>query len=242
MKWTVAVILLGVIVVWIVFGFFLPHRLYPTLSEAGAFGDSFGCVNSLFASLAFAFVAVALLLQMKEVSENARTQAEQGRVQLEQIRIAERTTRIQEGMRLDARRRLAMETFLKINRDTLTFRHAFLAGHPENNRPTHSQLVDQETGRRLKKEYFDAYTALRSNCLAVGLIFDKNGDALGLAIQNFYAVVDGWLHTTAPTAAECQQKIDHQIHFIEQAMQPLWQSLVPETAEGRMPPSLFPNA
>ena len=233
MKWTVAVMLLVVvIVIWLLVGFFLPHRLYPTLSEAGAFGDSFGCVNSLFASLAFAFVALALILQIREVSENARTQAEQGRIQLEQVRIAERTTHIQERIWLDARQRSAMEAFLRINRDTMTFKHAFLAWHPENNRPTHSQLVDQETERRLKKDYFDAYTTLRSNCLSIGLIFDRRGDVLGKPIQDLYAMTDGWF-PKPPPATECERKLNQQIQFIEQSIPPLWQSLrAAETANG----------
>jgi hypothetical protein len=116
-------------------------------------------------------------------------------------------------MRLDAYRRLAMKAFLKISRDMVTFKHAFLAWHPENNPPTHSQLVDQETARRLKKEYFDAYTALRSNCLSVGLLFDKQGDTLGKAIQDLYDKASQVIHRAErpPSAAECEAKMNEQI-------------------------------
>lgn len=222
-----SLILLVVVGFWLCIGL-LPQQLYPTISEAAAFGNSFGCVNSLFAGLAFAFIALALILQIKEFRDNARTQMEQGRVQLEQIRIAERTTQIQEAVRLDARRRLAMEAFLKISRDTVTFKHAFLAWHPENNPPTHSQLVDQETGQRLKKEYFDAYTALRSNCLSIGLLFDKQGDTLGKAIQDLYDKASQVVHRPQqqlPSAAVCEAEMNKQICLIEQEMQPLWESL-----------------
>lgn len=232
MKWTVVSVLLIVIGLWLLIGF-LPQRLYTSLSDAAAFGDSFGCVNSLFASLAFAFVAMALILQIREVRDNARTQAEQGRVQLEQIRIAERTTRIQEAMRLDARRRLVMDAFLKINRDTVTFKHAFLAWHPENNRRTHSQLVDQETERRLKKDYFDAYTALRSNCVSIGLIFDTQGDTLGKAIQDLYDTASRAIQFgvgSCPPAAECEAKMNEYIQRIEREIEPLWESLSDEPA------------
>ncbi len=233
MRWAAfsVFILLAVVVTWLSFGFLLPQRLYPKLSEAGAFGDSFGCVNSLFASLAFASVALALILQIREVRDNARTQAEQGRVQLEQVRIAERTTRIQEAMRLDARRRLAMDAFLKISRDTVTFKHTFLAWHPENNRPTNSQLVDQETERRLKKDYFDAYTALRSNCLSIGLIFDKQGDTLGKAIQELYDTASRFMQLAVggcPPASVCESLMNQNIQRVEQSMQPLWASLSDE--------------
>ena len=220
-------VLLVVVGLWFLIGF-LPRYLYPKISEAAAFGDSFGCVNSLFAGLAFASVALALILQIREVSDNARTQAEQGRVQLEQIRIAERTTQLQEAMRLDARRRLIMEAFLKISRDTVTLKHAFLAWHPQNNTPTHSQLVDQETERRLKKEFFEAYTALRGNCLSVGLLFDKQGDTLGKAIQDLYdkaGQVTKHFTATPPSAVECEAKMNEHIRMIEEAMQPLWKSL-----------------
>ena len=219
-------VLLIVVAIWLGIGF-LPQRLYSTLSEAAAVGDSFGCVNALFAGLAFAFVALALILQIREISDNARTQAEQGRVQLEQTRIAERTTQIQKAVWLDGRRRLAMEAFLKIDRDTLTFKHAFLAWHPENNLPTHSQLVDEQTERRLKKEYFDAYTALRSNCRSVGFLFDKQGDTLGKAIQDLYDKASQVIHRAEPPppAVECEAKMNDHIRVIEQAMQPLWESL-----------------
>ncbi len=233
MKWAFisVVVLILVVGIWLAVGFFLPQRLYPAISDAAAFGDSFGCVNSLFASLAFAFIAIALILQIKETRDNALTQAEQGRVVLEQTQIAERTTRIQEAMRLDAHRRLAMDAFLAINRDTMAFRHAFLALHPENNIPVHSDIIDRETERRLKKEYFDAYTALRSNCLRTGLIFGKQGDLLGNAVQNLYIAVHEWTRRTPPPAAECQDEIDQQIELIERAMELLWQSVKPPSYE-----------
>jgi hypothetical protein len=63
----VSVVLLVVVGLWFLIGL-LPRCLYPTILEAAAFGDSFGCVNSLFAGLAFAFVALALILQIREIA------------------------------------------------------------------------------------------------------------------------------------------------------------------------------
>ena len=228
-KWTVvstAGLLLLVILLWLFIGFW-PQRVCSSLTEAAAYGESFGCVNSLFAGVAFAFVALALILQMRQISDNARTQAEQGRLQSEQVRIAERTTRIQEAIWLDARRRVAMDAFLKTSRDTATFKHAFLAWHPANNPSIGPHIANQEEqalARRLKKEFFDAYTALRSNCLSIGLIFDKQGDTLDRAIQDLYVMTSGWF-PTPPTATECEEKLNQQIQLVEQTMKPLWELL-----------------
>jgi len=219
------------IVLWFFVGF-LPQYLYADLSQAAAYGDSFGFVNSLFSSFGFAFVALALLLQMKELHDTSRAQDEQARMQLEQMRIAERTARIQEGMRLDSQRRLAMEAFLKINRDTLNYRHALLEWHPHNSAPSGNPLVDQEVQRRLKRQYFDAFTSLRSNCLSIGLIFDRRGDGLGKAIQDLYANAHQWTTVPVervPTPSECEAQINQQIKRIEQEMQPLWESLSPSS-------------
>lgn len=179
-------VVLFAVALWSIVGF-LPQCLFADPVRAGVFGDSFGFVNSLFAGFGFAFVAAALLLQMKELHDAMKTQAEQGQMQLKQMQIAERTVRIQESMRLDSVRVLAIDAFLKISKDMLHFKHTFLAWHPDNNRPTHSDLVDRATERTLKNEYFNAYTALRSNCLGVGLLFDRRGDALGRAIQDLFA-------------------------------------------------------
>ena len=232
LKWIVVSVsvLLLVIGLWILMGF-LPQRICGNLTDAAAYGESFGLANSLFASLALAFVALTLILQMSQIRANALTQTEQGRLQLEQVRIAERTTRIQEAMRLDAHRRMAMDAFLKINRDTVTFKHAFVAWHPASNPSRGPHFInqeDQDTGRRLKKEYFDAYTALRSNCLGIGLIFGRRGDVLGRAIQDLYAMTDAWF-SNIPPVVECENKMNQQIQFIEREMQPLWSSLSDES-------------
>jgi hypothetical protein len=216
------------VLLWFLIGFY-PVWAYG-LDRAAQYGDSFGFVNSLFSSIAFAFVVLALLLQMKELHDAAETQAEQGRLQLKQMEIAERTARIQESMRLDSRRTLTMDAFLKISRDSLRLKHALLAWHPDNNKPTLSQMVDQETDRRLKKDFFDAYTELRSNCLSIGLLFDRRGDGLGKAIQDVYAIAYQWISVSSgyPSSAQCEERMNEQIKAVEQAMRPLWEELAPE--------------
>lgn len=231
LKWLliIAAAICLAVALWFYVGFY-PQRRFPDLAEAGVYGDSFGFVNSLFSSFGFAFVVLALLLQMKELHDATETQEEQGRLQLRQMEIAERTAKIQESMRFDSLRKLAMDAFLKISQDTLTFKHAVLAWHPDNNRPTHSQMVDQENQRRLKKEYFDAFTALRSNCLSIGLIFNRRGDQLGKAIQDLYAMAHKWVEqpSSHPSATECESQMNSKITEIEQAMRPLWQEMAPK--------------
>lgn len=61
------VIFIGVVVtVWLALPAFLAKNL-ATLSERGAFGDSFGSVNALFTGLAFAGVVFTILLQIREL-------------------------------------------------------------------------------------------------------------------------------------------------------------------------------
>ena len=228
-KWItiVGVVFVLALALWVWVGFY-PLRTHPSLSDAGSYGESFGLVNSLFSSFGFAFVALALLLQIKELRDTAQTQAEQGRMQLEQMQIAERTARIQEAMRLDEKRRLAMDAFLRINQDTVAFKHAFVAWHPENNPPTGNELVDQGNDRRLKKDFFNAYTALRANCLSVGLLFDRRGDTLGKAIQDLYDMASRLIGPRCPPAAECEEMMNQQIKKIEEQIRPLWESLSAE--------------
>ncbi|MBI1903912.1 MAG: hypothetical protein HYS13_22655 [Planctomycetia bacterium] len=229
---TRTIVFLGSVLVVFVAGLWyllgsVPRWCFPSkIDQAAAFADSFGLADSFLSGVGFALVAIALLLQFKEIHETTAAQAEQAKVQLRQMELSERTAQLQQDMFNEGKRRLAMEAFVKINRDTMRYRHALLALHPTNNRPTHSQIRDEETNRRLKRDYFEAWTELRSNCLSVGLIFGHAGDGLGKAIQDFYAESHSWLGMAQPPAAEeCEDLMGRRVHVIEQAMRPLWQLL-----------------
>lgn len=229
-KKTLLLIGIPAFLLWLIVGF-APMLLYGFGNDrAGVVGDSFAVASSLFSSFAFLIATYALIMQIQESHEAGKIQKIQIDIQTKQATIAEDTAKLQQTIREDGRRQVAMTAFLKINNDTMQYRHALLAWHPSNNRPTHSQVIDQETDRRLKKDYFDAYTALRSNCLSVGLIFGDKGNQLGKAIQQLYA--SGHRLTTIPAetvppAHYCEQQLDTEIQTIEQEMKPLWNSLFP---------------
>ena len=63
-------VLIVVILLWLATPFIVKH-LYPALAERGQFGDLFGSVNALFSGLAFGFVVIALILQNKELRQQA---------------------------------------------------------------------------------------------------------------------------------------------------------------------------
>src|SRR5262245_474078 len=125
-------LLLAVATAWAILGFY-PWRSSTDAHEAASFGDSFGFVNSLFSCFAFAFALSSLCLQMRELHETSKTQAEQTELQAKQMELAKQTALIQESTLRDSRKRQAMDAFLKINQDVFRFRHALLDWHPENN-------------------------------------------------------------------------------------------------------------
>lgn len=126
-------------------------------------------------------------------------------------------------VRREATRKSAMDAFLKINQDTMAYRHALLAWHPAN-----SHAADPQEQRQLKSDYFDAFSGLRSNCLSIGLIFGNEGDELGKSIQDLYATAHAWTDTDAqecPTVEICEAHMNSQIKKVEQSMRPLWESI-----------------
>ena len=64
---TVALMLLGVVILQIVFGVAV-YRMFGSWGERGSFGDMFGAVNTLFSGLALAGVVYAILLQRRELA------------------------------------------------------------------------------------------------------------------------------------------------------------------------------
>lgn len=64
--WPLHLLIVFVILINAGFGFSIHHFL-PSWSESGVFGDTFGALNSLFSSLAFAGLLYTILLQSREL-------------------------------------------------------------------------------------------------------------------------------------------------------------------------------
>lgn len=61
--WLVVAIVIGIIVIWFVSGYFIYYR-WPT--DPGKIGDMFGAINALFSGLAFAGIIYTIAIQRKE--------------------------------------------------------------------------------------------------------------------------------------------------------------------------------
>lgn len=73
----VIIIVLGVLALWILFGWVAPYIVECFGSEGkGQFGDQFGAVNSLFAGFAFIGVIYTLLVQQKEIAAAKQKEAD----------------------------------------------------------------------------------------------------------------------------------------------------------------------
>lgn len=64
-KW--GALIVGFVVVVLVLGTAIVHRILGGWPQSGTFGDTFGAANALFSGLAFGGVIVAILLQRKEL-------------------------------------------------------------------------------------------------------------------------------------------------------------------------------
>lgn len=205
---------------WLVYW---PWNRFDTLESAGQFGDSFGVWNSLFTGLAFWYAYRAFKTQNDELHEAEKWQERQQEIQKRQTEVLAETAAIQKLTRDDTLRQVAMNLFLKINQDTMRFRHVALSYLFDHQNKSAAYIEEHEPD--WKRNYFEAYTALRSNCLAVGLIFGRDGDALGKLIQSYYDNVHTWVSAPSrdrPIQASCDTTTKHYIHEIEQAMKPLW--------------------
>jgi hypothetical protein len=76
-----ACVALGVLVTWLITPFVIGYW-YQSVTNAGAFADTFGSINALFSGLAFAVLIYTLLLQSQELEY----QREQLKVQNEELK------------------------------------------------------------------------------------------------------------------------------------------------------------
>lgn len=94
-------LLIGVCTIQIVFGL-VTYVIFQNWEKSGAFGDTFGAMNSLFSSLAFGALVYTIILQSRELklqreelilnreqlSESARSQKDQAKYMLLAARIS----------------------------------------------------------------------------------------------------------------------------------------------------------
>ena len=237
----VVIWLLALLPVWLVVGLVPLWLKGWNGQEAGVFGDSFGFVNSLFSGFAFLIATYALIKQIEESHESGQIQKQTAQLQLEQTAIAERTAMIQESIRKDSLKQIAMSAFLKIAYDVRLFKDAFIERHfneeePYSFGPPEHGMGDRNFSR--VREFDSAYRLLQSNCLGIRLIFGSAGQLLEGHLNDLLEL-SRIMTETQQTSEQSKITLGIAVQEIEEEMVRLWHTLRPEPLPHEFVPDAF---
>lgn len=145
--WLFIPVVLVVVAVWFVVGFWGPQWIYPLKAEIpaeqsarGTLGDQFGAVNSLFAGLAFALLVLTIIYQARELAETVRAQTDSARAAEDSAKAQTRLAELQAETAKQQTNLLKTQVLLQLLDDIRSVDwgqahqrlNAFVADHPDD--------------------------------------------------------------------------------------------------------------
>jgi len=220
----VATISIAAIALWVALGF-LPSRVLD-YNEAAQFADSFGFVSSLFSSLAFAGVVIAIILQSQELALQ--------RKELEDTRaVLERTAKSQAELQESASRQ-ADSQFLAAYLNALSsLRQAYFYELAESDSP--AGIGDRESRERLRRLLESIIQDLEPRLAAItqhtlkGMPVTKRGAMLADKIDTLVSHSRAQLEGFRATGVDSFEHAQTMIHRLHQQFTDIFQQLDQDT-------------